>query len=153
MEFVPGGDLGRLVAERGILPEVLVQRMATQLLSAMDYLHENNITHRDVKPDNILVQSIDPFEVKLTDFGLSKMVDNEQTFLRTFCGTLLYCAPEVYSEYLEYDDHGFRQPRGKSRRAPPGQRYDHAIDIWSLGGVLFYALTGKPPYPGYQMTQ
>ncbi|KAF3344783.1 hypothetical protein VdG2_06969 [Verticillium dahliae VDG2] len=147
MEFVPGGDLGRLVAERGILPEVLVQRMATQLLSAMDYLHENNITHRDVKPDNILVQSIDPFEVKLTDFGLSKMVDNEQTFLRTFCGTLLYCAPEVYSEYLEYDDHGFRQPRGKSRRAPPGQRYDHAIDIWSLGGVLFYALTGKPPYP------
>ncbi|KAM0330020.1 hypothetical protein ACHAQA_004190 [Verticillium albo-atrum] len=147
MEFVPGGDLGRLVADRGVLPEVLVQRMATQLLSAMEYLHENNITHRDVKPDNILVQSVDPFEVKLTDFGLSKMVDNEQTFLRTFCGTLLYCAPEVYSEYLEYDDHGFRQPRGKSRRAPPGQRYDHAIDIWSLGGVLFYALTGKPPYP------
>jgi len=147
MEFVPGGDLGRLVSDRGALPEPVVKDMAAQLLSAIGYLHENNITHRDVKPDNILIHSTNPFVVKLTDFGLSKMVDNEQTFLRTFCGTLLYCAPEVYSEFAEYDDHGFRQPRSRAKRPQPGQRYDHAVDIWSLGGVLFYALTGKPPYP------
>ncbi|KAL2756896.1 hypothetical protein ACRALDRAFT_1049139 [Sodiomyces alcalophilus JCM 7366] len=147
MEYVPGGDLGKLVADRGPLPEPLVQQMTSQLLSALGYLHENNITHRDVKPDNILIQSVNPFEVKLTDFGLSKMVDNESTFLQTFCGTLLYCAPEVYSEYTEYDDNGFRQPRNRARRPPRGQRYDHAVDIWSLGGVLFYALTTRPPYP------
>ncbi|TQN72763.1 Serine/threonine-protein kinase RAD53 [Colletotrichum shisoi] len=147
MEFVGGGDLGKLINSRGPLQEVSVKQMAAQLLSALAYLHENHITHRDVKPDNILISSLNPFDVKLTDFGLSKMVDNEQTFLRTFCGTLLYCAPEVYSEYAEYDDNGYRNPRNRAKRAAVGQRYDHAVDVWSLGGVLFYALTGNPPYP------
>ena len=147
MEYVPGGDLGRLVHERGPLTEEAVQIMARQLLEALGYLHENNITHRDVKPDNILIGSHQPFVVKLTDFGLSKMVDNEQTFLRTFCGTLLYCAPEVYAEFAEYDDLGRRNPRNRQRKHTRTQRYDHAVDIWSLGGVLFYALTGEPPFP------
>jgi serine/threonine protein kinase len=147
MEFVGGGDLGRLIADNGPLSENATKTMARQLLDALRYLHDMNITHRDVKPDNILVHSLDPFVVKLTDFGLSKMVDNEQTFLRTFCGTLLYCAPEVYSEYAEYDNHGRRHPRNRRLRPTTGQRYDHAVDIWSLGGVLFYALTKKPPFP------
>ena len=147
MEFVDGGDLGRLIADHGALSESATKTMARQLLDALGYLHEKSITHRDVKPDNILVSSLDPFVVKLTDFGLSKMIDNEQTFLRTFCGTLLYCAPEVYSEYAEYDNHGRRHPRNRRNRPTTGQRYDHAVDIWSLGGVLFYALTKKPPFP------
>lgn len=146
MEYVSGGDLGKLIQEHERLPEDFVVSMAQQLLSALSYLHINKITHRDVKPDNILINSIDPLDVKLTDFGLSKIVDSEQTFLRTFCGTLLYCAPEVYTEYAEYDENGVRS-RGKKARRTPGQRYDHAIDIWSLGGVLFYSLTGSPPYP------
>ncbi|KAL2154040.1 hypothetical protein VTH82DRAFT_2716 [Thermothelomyces myriococcoides] len=147
MEFVGGGDLGRQIADNGPLSESATKTMARQLLDALGYLHEMNITHRDVKPDNILVASLDPFVVKLTDFGLSKMVDNEQTFLRTFCGTLLYCAPEVYSEYAEYDNHGRRHPRNRRLRPATGQRYDHAVDVWSLGGVLFYALTKRPPFP------
>jgi serine/threonine protein kinase len=147
MEFVGGGDLGKLIADNGPLSETGTKTMARQLLDALGYLHDMNITHRDVKPDNILVSSQVPFVVKLTDFGLSKMVDNDQTFLRTFCGTLLYCAPEVYSEYADYDDHGRRHPRNRYRRQNTGQRYDHAVDIWSLGGVLFYALTKKPPFP------
>lgn len=146
MEFVPGGDLGKLVSEDGAFPEDMARTMARQLLSALGYLHANNITHRDVKPDNILINTLDPLEVKLTDFGLSKIVETEQTFLRTFCGTLLYCAPEVYTEYAEYDDKGVRS-RGKKMRRVPGQRYSHAVDIWSLGGVLFFTLTGSPPYP------
>ncbi|KAF4983480.1 hypothetical protein FZEAL_1103 [Fusarium zealandicum] len=146
MEYVPGGDLGKLISDRGALNESVVRTMSTQLLSALGYLHANNITHRDVKPDNILINSLNPIDLKLTDFGLSKMVDSEQTFLRTFCGTLLYCAPEVYTEYAEYDEHGVRS-RGKKMRRIPGQRYSHAVDIWSLGGVLFYTLTGSPPYP------
>lgn len=147
MEYVPNGDLGSLIGDNGALREGIVQEMTSQLLSALAYLHANNITHRDVKPDNILVQSFHPFIVKLTDFGLSKMIDTEQTFLKTFCGTLLYCAPEVYNEYAEYDEYGHRHPRNRQRRRPIGQRYDHAIDIWSLGGVLYYALTGDPPFP------
>ncbi|CEI64086.1 unnamed protein product [Fusarium venenatum] len=146
MEFVPGGDLGKLISDHKALTEESVRIMSKQLLSALGYLHDNNITHRDVKPDNILINSLNPIDLKLTDFGLSKMVDSEQTFLRTFCGTLLYCAPEVYTEYAEYDDNGVRS-RGKKMRRPPGQRYNHAVDIWSLGGVLFYALTASPPYP------
>ncbi|KAK0672868.1 putative serine/threonine-protein kinase [Cercophora samala] len=147
MEYVGKGDLGRMISEYGPLTEDTTRIMATQLLDALDYLHKMNITHRDVKPDNILVSSHDPFVVKLTDFGLSKMIDHEQTFLRTFCGTLLYCAPEVYSEYAEYDSRGRRHPRNRRLRPATGQRYDHAVDIWSLGGVLFYTMTKSPPFP------
>ncbi|KAF4618415.1 hypothetical protein G7Y89_g14889 [Cudoniella acicularis] len=147
MEYVPGGDLGSLISERGPLPEPDVKDISTQLLGALNYLHGKGITHRDVKPDNILISRRDPFHVKLTDFGLSKMIDSEETFLRTFCGTLLYCAPEVYNEYREYDPSGRRTYRGVDRRSLPPQRYGHAVDVWSLAGVLFYALCGAPPYP------
>lgn len=147
MEFVSGGDLGKFIHTQGPLPETVVQVMAAQLLDAFEYLHQRGVTHRDVKPDNILISSLNPFEVKLTDFGLSKMINNEETFLRTFCGTLLYCAPEVYIEFTEYDEFGRRNPRLRGRRPMIGQRYDHAVDVWSLGGVIFFALTGKPPYP------
>lgn len=147
MEFVPHGDLATLIGDNRPLKEDIVQQMASQMLSALAYLHANNITHRDVKPENILCESYDPFSVKLTDFGLSKMVDTEKTFLKTFCGTLLYCAPEVYNEFAEYDEYGHRHPRNRQRRRPVGQRYDHAIDIWSLGGVLYYALSATSPFP------
>jgi len=147
MEYIPGGDLGKMINEVGPIPEFETKTIAKQLLDALGYLHKMNITHRDVKPDNILVNSREPFVVKLTDFGLSKMIDNDQTFLRTFCGTLLYCAPEVYSEYADYDEYGRRDPRNRRFNQVPGQRYDHAVDVWSLGGVLFYALTKRPPFP------
>jgi serine/threonine protein kinase len=147
MDYVPFGDLGDLISQRGRLPEKTVKSMASQLLSALKYLHTMGITHRDVKPDNILIQKHDPFHVKLTDFGLSKMVNDEETFLQTFCGTLLYCAPEVYSEYQEYDRNGHRTLRHRDKKPLPRQRYSQAVDLWSLGGVIFYALSGNPPYP------
>ncbi|KAI8629363.1 Pkinase-domain-containing protein [Xylariaceae sp. FL1651] len=146
MEYVAGGDLGRYIQDHGPIKEPHVKVIASQLVDALGYLHDNKITHRDVKPDNILIQSTNPYVVKLTDFGLSKMIDTEQTFLKTFCGTLLYCAPEVYTEYSSYDDYGQRIHR-KSHRPVDRERYDHAVDIWSLGGVLFYTLTGNPPFP------
>ncbi|CAD6505512.1 BgTH12-01002 [Blumeria graminis f. sp. triticale] len=146
MEYIPGGDLGGLISQYGSLPEAEVKKIAKQLLSALKYLHAEGITHRDVKPDNILVANNSPLQVKLTDFGLSKMINGEETFLRTFCGTLLYCAPEVYPEYQEFDSGGRRPPRAVRRNLSSVQRYDQAIDIWSLAGVLYYSICGKPPY-------
>ncbi|KAG4035705.1 hypothetical protein MFRU_001g04730 [Monilinia fructicola] len=146
MEFVPEGDLTGLVTQCRYLPEPTVKTITLQLLSALKHLHDLNITHRDIKPDNILCQSRDPIHVKLTDFGLSKMVDTDETFLRTFCGTLLYCAPEVYNEYQHYDPTGQRTRR-RHDSAVSQQRYDHAVDIWSLAGVLFYSFCGTPPFP------
>ena len=110
MEYVPNGDLSSLIYEQGALPEPSVRLMARQLLEALDYLHKCRITHRDIKPDNILLLQTAPIQVKLSDFGLSKMV-NEQTILKTFCGTLLYCAPEVFSRYPEY-----LRPKSSKRR-------------------------------------
>lgn len=99
MEYVPHGDLTQYTTGATLMPEFNCCHVAHQMMSALDYLHKHNVTHRDIKPDNILVASQDPFVVKLTDFGLSKVVADDLTFLKTFCGTLLYCAPEVYPQY------------------------------------------------------
>ncbi|KAK3334705.1 Pkinase-domain-containing protein [Neurospora tetraspora] len=148
MEFVGEGDLGKYIGAKGPFSEPDTKTIARQLVDALGYLHDMNITHRDVKPDNILIQSRFPLVVKLTDFGLSKMIDHDATFLRTFCGTLLYCAPEVYAEFEEYDEFGRRNvPRSYPRQPRRSQRYDHNVDIWSLGGVLYFALTTQPPFP------
>lgn len=109
MEYVPGGELSAYLRSHGKIPEDMVQTLARQILHALNYLHKRRITHRDIKPDNILIASLEPLKVKLSDFGLSKVQD--QTFLKTFCGTLLYCAPEVYPEYETY-----RQGEVRKRR-------------------------------------
>lgn len=101
MEYVGGGELSSYLSQRGLLSEPMVKTIARQVLRALQYLHSRKITHRDIKPDNILVASLDPLRIKLSDFGLSKVVQ-EETFMKTFCGTLLYCAPEVYPEYEDY---------------------------------------------------
>lgn len=96
MEFVPYGDLSVYTEAGSAMPEYMCQDVARQIISALQYLHQRHITHRDIKPDNILVQNQNPNVFKLSDFGLSKIVNNEETFLKSFCGTLLYCAPEIY---------------------------------------------------------
>ena len=110
MEYVPCGELSTFLNETGEIPEDTVKSIARQILHALRYLHKRKITHRDIKPDNILISSLDPLRVKLSDFGLSKVV-MEETFLKTFCGTLLYCAPEVYPEYESY-----KQGEARKRR-------------------------------------
>lgn len=101
MEYVPGGELSTYLQTQGRIAEEMVRTIARQTLRALHYLHKRRITHRDIKPDNILIASLDPLRIKLSDFGLSKVVEQE-TFLKTFCGTLLYCAPEVYPDYDQY---------------------------------------------------
>jgi serine/threonine protein kinase len=83
------------------------------MILALDYLHRNNVIYRDLKPENVILDS--DGHLKLTDFGLSKMfkADEEQTF--SFCGTPEYLAPEVIK----------------------GSGHNHLVDYWSFGIMLY----------------
>jgi serine/threonine protein kinase len=150
MEHVPYGELAEELKKHGKIPEADVQQVAKQILHALDYLHRRNITHRDIKPDNILIASRNPLVVKLSDFGLSKCVNDQETFLKTFCGTLLYCAPEVYPDYQKYAQGTLpkRRRQGDPASKPPPSPYDQSVDMWSFGAVIWHLLCGKPPVTG-----
>ncbi|KAL3433080.1 kinase-like domain-containing protein [Aspergillus tetrazonus] len=147
MEYVPCGELSTYLQNMVNIPEDMVKTIARQILHALRYLHKRKITHRDIKPDNILIASHEPLKVKLSDFGLSKVVQ-EETFLKTFCGTLLYCAPEVYPEYDMYRRGEVRKRRRVGDPLPKTSPYDQSVDMYSLGAVLYHLLAGIPPYTG-----
>lgn len=153
MEYVPCGDLQQYLSMNGPLPEQLGKAVAEQVFDAMAYLHRKRITHRDIKPDNILIASDDPtnFQIKLSDFGLSKVVKDNETFLKTFCGTLLYCAPEVFPHYdahIAAKGGKKRAHRGATPRSSKFHSYSQSVDIWSFGAVLWFSLCNKPPFEG-----
>jgi serine/threonine protein kinase len=89
------------------------------------FQHDRNMIHRDIKPENILLMD-DDFTVKIGDFGLAKIV-GEESFTTTMCGTPSYVAPEIL-------------------RSNRNRKYTKAVDIWSLGVVLYICLCGFPPF-------
>jgi serine/threonine-protein kinase len=131
MRFVAGPDLGRLIAERGALDAVQAVAIIAQMADALDAAHARGLIHRDVKPANILVvrgsTPDGPVHAYLTDFGLTKMVGASAalTEVGKFVGTPGYVAPEQIQ----------------------GKKVDHRADIYSLGCVLYDALTGAVPFP------
>lgn len=132
MELLHGGDLFDRIMAKDHFTEVESRRVMRRLLAAVHHLHEQrNIVHRDLKPENILcVHRDNSIEVKLTDFGLAKAID-EDDGLKTFCGTPQYFAPEVLQ----------RQNTVKGRG-----RYGKPADMWSLGVVLYVLISGTPPF-------
>ncbi|KAF2225476.1 hypothetical protein BDZ85DRAFT_257551 [Elsinoe ampelina] len=156
MEFVGCGDLQQYISNNGPLSESMAKSMSVQVLSALSYLHTKRITHRDIKPDNILIANTDPdnFWVKLSDFGLSKVVKDNETFLKTFCGTLLYCAPEVFPHYDAHvaQNGGLKRQRRTASNQKTYHSYSQSVDVWSFGAVLWYALCGKTPFEGVMDT-
>lgn len=134
MELVPGGDLMDFVAANGAIGEDATQVITKQILDGIAYVHQLGISHRDLKPDNILIMQDDPIIVKITDFGLAKISDNT-TFMKTFCGTLAYVAPEIITGKHE-------QP------LVPGHNYSDLVDIWSLGCLVYVLLTTHLPFNG-----
>ncbi|KAL5281534.1 CHEK2 family protein [Megaselia abdita] len=125
--YMKGGDLLSRILTKKRLSENISKLFFYQLCTAVKYLHDMGITHRDLKPDNILLNSSDEETlVKVSDFGLSKLVEKD-TIMKTLCGTPLYVAPEI----LETKGHG---------------AYSKKVDVWSLGVVLFTCLSGTLPF-------
>lgn len=133
MEFVSGGDLMDFVAAHGSVGEEAGSEITRQILEAVKYIHSMGISHRDLKPDNILIEQDDPVLVKITDFGLAKIQGNG-TFMKTFCGTLAYVAPEVIG--------------GKASEEKEGNKYSSLVDMWSIGCLVYVILTGHLPFSG-----
>ncbi|KAK3383239.1 kinase-like domain-containing protein [Lasiosphaeria ovina] len=125
LELAPEGELFNFIVQKQKLTENETRKLFTQLFNGVKYLHERNIVHRDIKPENILLADKD-LHVKLADFGLAKII-GEESFTTTLCGTPSYVAPEILAD---------------SRR----RKYTKAVDVWSLGVVLYICLCGFPPF-------
>ncbi len=124
MKYLEGRPLKEMIAQRGPLPLDEVVQLVRQLASALDYAHQQNLVHRDVKPGNVIVGP--DGHATLTDFGLAKVVESMKlTASGETIGTLEYMAPE--------------QARGET---------SPASDIYSLGVMTYEMLTGRLPFQG-----
>lgn len=144
MEYISGGDLMDFVASNGAIDESASREIARQILEAIFYVHSKGISHRDLKPDNIMIAQDDPVIVKITDFGLAKSQENESR-MKTFCGTLAYLAPEVISNKK-------KQSNNRKRYLGNGKitedMYSNKVDMWSIGCLLFVIMTAHLPFSG-----
>ena len=121
-EFAPNGVLTTLIMQSGI-PENHLQNYMVQIMSAIDYLHNyKNVIHRDIKAENILLDQ--NFQIKLSDFGLSKHLHASNELMHTSVGSPNYAAPELITHSM----------------------YTSACDIWSIGVLLYYMATGTLPF-------
>jgi len=129
-ELVTGGELFDKIVEKGSYTEKTAATLVTKIVSAIHYLHNLGIVHRDLKPENLLLKDgASDTEVKLADFGLSKIVGPQ--VMMTACGTPGYVAPEVLS----------------------ATGYDKEVDLWSIGVITYILLCGFPPFYNEDLPQ
>ena len=96
MEYCDGGELFEKLMQIGKFPEPDVAMIIKQILSALKHLHDKNIAHRDLKPENIIFESKgSEVNIKLIDFGLSKLLGKNGKIMMTKLGTPYYVSPEV----------------------------------------------------------
>lgn len=133
MEYLNGGDLMDFVVQYGAIGEDAAREIVRQVLEGVKYVHGLGISHRDLKPDNILIANDSPVVVKVSDFGLAKIA-SKGSQLKTFCGTPSYLAPEVISS--------------RTKHAPTTPFYSNLVDMWSIGCLAFVILTGYMPFDG-----
>lgn len=124
LEYLPGGELFTHLEKEGIFMEDMASFYLGEILLAIEHLHTLGVIYRDLKPENVLLDS--KGHIKLTDFGLCKESISLGDITHTFCGTIEYMAPEIVQ----------RSGHGK------------AVDWWSLGALMYDMLTGQPPFSG-----
>ncbi|TRZ03062.1 hypothetical protein DNTS_029718 [Danionella cerebrum] len=117
MEWCSGGDLSRFIRSRRILPESVARRCLQQIACALQFLHERNIAHLDLKPQNMLLSGN---LLKLGDFGFAQYM----SICEELRGSPLYMAPEIICK----------------------KHYDARVDLWSVGVILYEALFGRAPF-------
>ncbi len=124
MEYVPGLDLEEYVKQHGPLSPARAADVIHQVASALAEANKQNLVHRDIKPSNIILTP--EGQAKLLDFGLTRQHSNRLTEPGTLLGTLDYMAPEQVQD---------------------ASAVDIRADLYALGGVLFWCLTGQTPFP------
>jgi len=123
LEYCPGGELFDILYYTDKLDEKTARTYFQMMIQGIKACHDSGITHRDIKPQNLLLDK--NYNLKLTDFGLSKINDNPDADMKTtYVGTRGYQAPELLA----------------------GKKYNKSCDVFSAGVVLFILLTGYPPF-------
>jgi calcium/calmodulin-dependent protein kinase I len=120
-----GGDVFERIAKRQLYSEQDARSVAIKLLQTIKKLHDRDIIHRDVKLENILLNTNDNTSILLADFGFATYLP-ENGFVTRRCGTPAYCAPEVWKR----------------------EAYGKGCDMWSVGCALYILFSGSPPFAG-----
>ena len=122
LEYGENGDVLRYIQRSGAIKEPMARDWLRQISEAVRYLHEQNITHRDLKLENLLLDA--NYNIKICDFGFVKE-DHNRDLSSTYCGSKSYAAPEILK----------------------GEPYDpRKADIWAIGVILYIFVTGKMPF-------